>query len=310
MATATPPRAKPEARVVTLLPAATEIVAALGAIGSLVGVSHECDYPPAARGLPRLTTTPIDPEAPASRIDAEVRRLGAEGRPVIGVDGEALRALAPDLIVTQGLCEVCAVADGEVHRLARLLDPPPAVVSLSATTLAGISLDIRRVGEALGRSAEAEELVLALEGRLARLAEMPPPGEPRRVVCIEWLEPLYLAGHWVPELVAAAGGRDIGAAPGAHSARRDWSEIAALHPDLVLVALCGFGVERARRDLDVLDHAEARSMLTQAEVWVLDGNAYTSRPGPRVVDGAERIRAALEGRELPGLRRWRPVRAA
>ena len=310
MATAAPPRAKAEARVVTLLPAATEIVAALGAIGSLVGVSHECDYPPAACGLPRLTTTPIDPDASASHIDAEVRRLGAEGRPVIGVDGEALRALAPDLIVTQGLCEVCAVADGEVHRLARLLDPPPAVISLAATTLAGISLDIRRIGKALGRSAEAEELVLDLERRLTRLAGMPPPGEPRRVVCIEWLEPLYLAGHWVPELIAAAGGRDVGAAPGAHSARCDWSEVAALRPHLVLVALCGFGVERARRGLDALADAEARRILAAVEVWLLDGNAYTSRPGPRVVDGAERIHAALEGRELPGLSRWRPVWAA
>ena len=294
----------------TLLPAATEIVAALGAVGSLVGVSHECDYPPAVRELPRLTTTPIDPGAPASRIDAEVRRLRAEGRPVIGVDGGILRALAPDLILTQGLCEVCAVADGEVHRLARLLDPPPTVVSLLATTLAGISLDIRRVGEALGRSAEAEGLVLDLEARLARLALAPPPGIPRRVVCIEWLEPLYVAGHWVPELIAAGGGRDVGAEPGAHSARRDWSEVAALDPDLVLVALCGFGVERARRDLDALTDAEARGVLAQAEVWLLDGNAYTSRPGPRVVEGAERIHAALEGRELPGLSRWRPGRAA
>jgi iron complex transport system substrate-binding protein len=299
-----------ERRVVTLLPAATEMVAALGAIGSLVGVSHECDYPPAARGLPRLTTTPIDPAAPASRIDAEVRRLGAEGRAVIAVDGEALRALAPDLVVTQGLCEVCAVADGEVHRLARLMDPPPAVLSLSATTLPGISLDIRRVGEALDRSAEAEELVRELERRLARLGCAPLTGRPRRVVCIEWLEPLYFAGHWVPELVAAAGGRDVGAAPGAHSARRAWSDLTAARPDLVLVALCGFGIERARRDLAALAHAEARRALEQADVWLLDGNAYTSRPGPRVVDGAERIRAALEGRERPGLSRWRPVRTA
>lgn len=283
MATAAPPGARAEARVVTLLPAATEIVAALGAVGSLVGVSHECDYPAAARELPRLTTTSIDPEAAASRIDADASRLRAEGRPVIGVDGDVLRALAPDLIVAQGLCEVCAVVDGEAHRLARLLDPPPAVVSLSAITLAGISLDIRRIGQALGRPAEAEALVLDLERRLARLAPTRPAGEPRRVVCIEWLEPLCLAGHWVPELVAAAGGRDVGARPGDHSTRRDWSEVA---------------------------HAEARSILAQAEVWLLDGNAYTSRPGPRVVDGAERIHAALEGRELPGLSRWRPAWAA
>lgn len=319
MATPTPfrtPRGSPPGsvpsvrRVVTLVPAATEIVAALGAVDSLVGVSHECDYPPPVGHLPRLTTTPIDPAAPASRIDVEVRRLSAEGRPVIAVDAERLRALTPDLVVTQGLCEVCAVADGEVRRLARLLDSPPAVVSLSATTFAGICLDIRRIGEALGRPAQAGALVSKLERRLAQLAGTRPPDErQRRLVCIEWLDPLYLAGHWVPELIAAAGARDVGAAPGAPSARRDWSDIAGLAPDLVLVALCGFGMPRARRELDALADPAARRALEGTDVWLLDGNAYTSRPGPRVVDGAEQIRAALEGRELPGLSRWRPAAA-
>jgi iron complex transport system substrate-binding protein len=301
------PAASPrDRRVVTLLPAATEIVAALGGIDRLVGVSHECDYPPAVLGLPRLTTTPVDANAAAAVIDADVRRLHAEARPVIAVDGAALRRIAPDLIVTQGLCEVCAVADGEIHRLARLFDPPPEIISLSATTLAGIWLDIRRLGEALDLAADAEELVLGLQRRLARLARTRPSVEPPRVVCVEWLDPLYLAGHWVPELIAAGGGRDVGARPGAHSARRDWRDLAALGPDVVLVAPCGFGVERAQRDLDgVAD--EALGALTGPDVWLLDGNAYTSRPGPRVVDGAERIRLALEGREAPGLRRWSRV---
>ena len=296
-------------RVVTLLPAATEIVAALGGTASLVGVSHECDYPPAVGGIPRITATPIDPEAPALVIDAEVRRLRAEGRPVIGVDGAALRRLAPDLVVTQGLCEVCAVADGEVHRLASALDPPPEIISLSATTIAGIWLDVRRVGAALDLAADAEELVLGLQSRLARLGRVRKAARPR-VVCVEWLEPLYIAGHWVPELVAAAGGLDVGAAAGSHSTRHDWSDVEALRPDVIIVALCGFGVDRACRDLDGFSDPEARRVLEGAEVWVVDGNAYTSRPGPRVVDGAERIRAALEGRELSGLRRWRRVLAA
>jgi iron complex transport system substrate-binding protein len=298
-------RSSRDRRVVTLLPAATEIVAALGGADNLVGVSHECDYPPAVQGLPRLTTTPIDPATPAAVIDAEVRRLHAQGRPVIAVDGEALRRIAPDLIVTQGLCEVCAVADGEVHRAARLLDPPPEILSLSATTLAGIALDIRRLGEALDLAADAEELVLGLEGRLRRLARSPLAGGPRRVLCVEWLDPLYLAGHWMPELIAAAGGRDVGACPGAHSARRDWRDVVALRPEIVIVALCGFGVERAEHDLHAVVDPEALRALRAPEIWLLDGNAYTSRPGPRVVDGAERIRLALEGREAPGLRRWR-----
>lgn len=297
-------------RVVTLLPAATEIVAALGGGAGLVGVSHECDYPEWVRRLPRLTTTPIEPTASAARIDAEVRRLRGEGRPVIAVDGRALRGLGPDLIVTQGLCEVCAVADGEVHRLASLLDPAPEVISLSATTLAGIWGDIATIGQALDLVAEAGELVAGLQSRLAALASTRPPAAPPRVVCLEWLDPLYLAGHWVPELVAAAGGQDVGAAPGAHSALGRWSALNRLEPDVILVMLCGFGVDRAIRDLDALVEPAGRSLLEAVPVWVIDGNAYTSRPGPRVVDGAERIRAALENRELVGLRRWRPMQVA
>jgi iron complex transport system substrate-binding protein len=297
-------------RVVTLLPAATEIVAALGAGPNLVGVSHECDYPEWVGRLPRLTTTPVDQSMSAAGIDDEVRRLRAEGRPVIAVDAAALRRLAPDLIVTQGLCEVCAVADGDVRRLAGLLNPPPEIISLTATNLAGIWDDIRRVGDALDQAPQAEQLVDGLEHRLARLAGGGPPAVPRRVVCIEWLQPLYLAGHWVPELVRAAGAHDAGAEPGAHSTIRDWGEIAALEPETVLVMLCGFGVDRAVRDLDALVNPAAADLLDGVPVWVLDGNAYTSRPGPRVVEGAERIRAALESRELPGLRRWKRVGTA
>lgn len=291
-------------RVVTLLPAATEMVAALGGMSALVGVSHECDHPEEVRRLPRVTATPLDPDAPGGRIDAEVRRLRAEGRPVIAVDRDALRRLAPDLVIAQGLCEVCAVADGEVHRLAAALDPAPEVLSLAATTLEGIWADIRAVGGALGLEAEALELVSRLRERLARLRARSAGGRAPRVACLEWLDPPYLAGHWVPELVEAAGGRDVGARPGAHSRMCRWSELDALRPDLVLVMLCGFSVPRARAELDALDDPEARRVLGSAPVWILDGNAYTSRPGPRVVDGAERIRAAIEGRELPGLERW------
>jgi iron complex transport system substrate-binding protein len=292
-------------RVVTLLPAATEIVAALGGAGQLVAVSHECDYPPSVQHLPRVTVTPIDPDAPSAKIDAEVHRLREAGQPVIAVDGEQLNRLAPDLIITQDLCEVCAVADGEVHRLAAALHPAPAVLSLQARSLRGIWDDVRRVGKALDLDSEAEELVRSLEGRLGRLRAGRPPRKPR-VICLEWLEPLYLAGHWVPELVAAAGGEDIGAAPGSHSARRDWGEIPRLRAEIVIVMLCGFGVARATTELDALARPLVE-LLCGASVWVLDGNAYTSRPGPRVVDGAERLQAALQGQEMPGLVRWHPA---
>lgn len=289
-------------RVVTLLPGATEIVAALGAGSLLAGVSHECDYPAWVSDLPRLTSTPLDPSLPSAAIDAEVRRLRQTGRPVIQVEADALARLAPDLIITQDLCEVCAVADGVVHRLADVMPRPPEILSLTGRTFAGVLEDIRRVARALGRPADGEALAAELRGRLNRLA--PGPHTKRRIVCIEWLEPLYLAGHWVPDLVAAAGGIDVGAPPGAHSSCSSWATVSALRPELAVVMLCGFDATRARRELDRLDHTEAADLLGSVPVWLLDGNAYTSRPGPRLVDGAERIRAAIQGEAVPGLERW------
>lgn len=291
-------------RVVSLLPAATEIVASLGAAEELVGISHECDYPPALAGLPRVTATTIDPDASSAAIDADVRRRRDEGRPVIGVDAAVLRRLEPELVITQGLCEVCAVGDGAVHRLAAAMSPAPRVLSLAAASLAGIRDDIRAVGGALGRSAEAATLVNGLEERLDRLRATRPTRRPR-VACIEWLDPPYLAGHWVPELVTAAGGEDVGTSAGSRSERREWHEVAALAPDLLVVLLCGFGLERARTELAAITDPAARELLAARPVWVLDGNSYTSRPGPRVVDGAERLQSMMHGREGPGLMRWR-----
>lgn len=290
-------------RVVSLVPAATEIVAALGAAQRLVAISHECDYPPSLGGLPRVTTTPIDASASSGAIDAQVRAVRAEGRPVIAMEAETLRRLAPDVILTQALCDVCAVADGEAHRLATVLNPEPRVLSLGATTLAGIEDDVRAVASALECASEADRLIAELRRRLDQVRRRRAASRPR-VVCIEWLDPLYLAGHWVPELVEAAGGQDVGAAPGSHSARRTWTEVAGLRPEIAFIMLCGFGVERARQEIDGLDFAEAIAALGNAPVWLLDANAYTSRPGPRVVEGAELLQAALHGRELPGLERW------
>ena len=292
-------------RVVTLLPAATEIVTALGGAGQLVGISHECDYPAAVQGLPRVTATPINPLASALEIDSQVRRLREAGTPVIGIDAEQLRRLAPDLIITQTLCEVCAVADGEAHQLAPALAKPPQVLSLAARTLKEIWGDIRLVGSALGLEDEADELVLGLQSRMARM-QAERKGRAARVVCIEWLEPLYLAGHWVPELVAAAGGEDVGARSGTHSARRDWSELEPLRPDHLIVMLCGFDIERARAELDRCQEPAARQLLARVPAWIIDGNAYTSRPGPRVVDGAGWIRHALRGCDGRGVQRWQP----
>ncbi len=293
-------------RVVSLVPAGTEIVAALGGAWHLVGISHECDYPRSVQGLPRVTSTPIDPRSSGAAIDAEVHRLRKAGRPVIAVDAGQIRKLRPDLIITQGLCEVCAVSDGEVYRLAEAIDPAPRVLSLVAQDLGGIWRDIHNVGTALDLADEAEALVLGLQSRLGRLQTLRPSPSPR-VLCIEWLEPLYLAGHWVPELVTSAGGEDVGARAGSHSARREWAELPALRPDDVIVMLCGFGIERARAELDALDHPEALGLMGRIPTWILDGNQYTSRPGPRVVDGAERIKRALTGAPAGEVERWRPA---
>jgi iron complex transport system substrate-binding protein len=286
-------------RIVSLLPAATEITVALGARSSLVGISHECDYPPEIADLPRVTATPVDTSQPGTSIDREVLRLREAGRPVIGVEIEQLQRLAPDLIITQDLCQVCAVADGEAHRLAQAMDPVPRILSLEARDLAGIWRDIGTVGAAVGRANEARELVANLEDRLQRLADDSPPDRPR-VVCIEWLDPLYLAGHWVPEMVAIAGGRDVGATPGSHSVPGSWQDVIHLAPDCVIIMLCGFGIERALKELGSLadDHPLAN---LPCPIWVLDGNAFTSRPGPRVVDGTALIQSALKGIERPNL---------
>jgi iron complex transport system substrate-binding protein len=290
-------------RVVTLLPAATEIVAALGGAGSLVGISHECDHPASVLGLPRVTATPIDPDAPGAAIDAEVRRLHGAGKPVIGVDADALRRLAPDLLITQDLCEVCAVAEGQVHRLAAAVQPAPAVLALSGRTIEGILADICAVARALDLVSDGDELVAGLRSRLERLRARRRGSHPR-VVCVEWLEPLYLAGHWVPEMVEAAGGEDVGASAGSHSARREWSELPGLRPDLLVIMLCGFGVERTLAELSALRSPAAISTLRSTPVWIIDGNAYTSRSGPRFVDGAELLEGALKGRESRGMVRW------
>jgi iron complex transport system substrate-binding protein len=280
-------------RIVSLLPGATEMIAALGVLDQLVGVSHECDEPPAVRSLPRVTATPIDPTHSSAEIHAAVQQAVAEGRQAIGIEADALLALRPDVIVTQMLCDVCAVADGEAMRLARVMDPPPRVVALDGRTLDGVWNDIGRLGATIGRTAEGKRLAEALRAEVAALAEQHRRAVPVRVVAIEWLEPLFLAGHWVPEMIAAAGGVDVGAAPGSHSTVREWDEVMALDPDVVLVILCGFDEARAREELAAMPDGPAKGWLATQRVVVLDGNAYTSRPGPRLLAGIRQIGEAL-----------------
>jgi iron complex transport system substrate-binding protein len=284
-----------DGRVVSLLPAATEIVAALGATNRLAGISHECDYPPEVRALPRVTRTSVDTSRPSGAIDRAMGHAKASGVSPIEIDERALRRLAPAVILGQSVCEVCAVGEGELARALATLDRRPCVVTLHAHTLDGVFADIRRVGEALDLADEAEELTAGMTYRLHRLAASyaSVPLRPR-VLVVEWLDPPYVAGHWVPELVAAAGGRDIGALPGEPSRRRTWRELAALAPDVVVVAPCGFDVPRARREYETVIDRDAR-VLFGRRVEFLDGNAYTSRPGPRLADAAELLSQLING---------------
>src|SRR3989454_2445047 len=236
-------------RVVSLFPAATETVAALGAGGSLVGVSPECDYPPDVRALPRVTRTRIDSTRASGDIDRAVTEAQRAGTSAIDVDVELVARLRPDVIIGQALCPVCAVGAGDLERLVATLMPTPWVVTLHAHTLDGVLADIRKVGETLELKDEADELVAGLRYRLRRVADRTQGSGRPRVLVLEWLDPPYVAGHWVPELGEVAGGRDAAGRPGGRSAARSWRELSALAPGLVGVALGGFDVARAPQEL-------------------------------------------------------------
>lgn len=281
-------RAEPP-RVVSLLPAATEIVAALGALEQLSGVTHECDHPPEVARLPRVTSSAIDRDAASGLIDAEVRALASAGAAMFTLDVELVTALAPRVLLTQSVCEVCALPESEVARAVAALDAAPVVVSLGGTTLDGVWDDVRRAGAAIGRSTEAERLIASLTARMRRVHEtLKAARAPRpRVAVLEWLDPLFVAGHWSPELVRRAGGVDVLAQPGAHSVQVGMDAVRAADPEVLLFAPCGFDVARAVREARALLDTEAWRWARDREAWALDGNALTSRPGPRLVDAIE-----------------------
>jgi len=292
-------------RIVSLLPAATEMVAALGAVGRLVGVSHECDFPPQVRSLPRVTRTRVDATLPSGAIDRAMAEAKSAGVSPVEVDVDLVAHLRPDVLIGQSVCDVCAVGHRELARVVTTLIPTPWVVTLHAHTLDEVLLDIRKVGEALELRDEADELDAGLRYRLRRVgaraqrsgpvaAQHAAPLQKPRVLVLEWLDPPYVAGHWVPELVALAGGQDVGSAPGEPSRPRPWNELAALAPDVVIVAPCGFDIPRAQAELAALTDQQARQLLGR-RVEFLDGNAYTSRPGPRLVDAAEQLSRLIPG---------------
>lgn len=301
-------------RLVSLLPAGTEIACALGLEDELVGVTEECDFPPSARGKPVVVRTTLPQGLGSGAIDAEVRAAKREGRTLYRLDLEKIRELGPDLLVTQALCDVCAASRPELEAILRVLPARPRVVTLTGTTLPGVLGDIVALGEATGRRKEAEALVVELWERV-RAVEEAVRGAPRpRVACLEWLEPAMPGGHWVPDMVERAGAHDALAEPGQHSRAVPWHEVAAAEPEVLALAPCGFGLERTLREAGAVlarPELQATPALRSGRVLAFDGSAHFSRPGPRLVDGLEVLASALHpGRARPRFPwAWAPVEA-
>lgn len=278
-------------RVVSLLPAATEMVAALGATDTLVGVSHECDHPPVMASRARVTSSRVDSRASAAEIDASVREVQAAGTGLYTLDEPLIRSLHPDLIITQALCDVCAIVETDVRALAARLDPSPTIVTLSAGTLDGMLEDLQRVAVAIDRQDEARELIAGLHARIRRVHEtLKAAKAPRpRMAFLEWTEPVFPGGHWVPEMIRRAGGVDVLAAPGAHAHAIPLETVAAADPELVVIAPCGYDLDRSCAEARTLLDRPAWAFLRERPVWCIDANALSSRPGPRLVDGIETL---------------------
>lgn len=272
-------------RIASLVPSATEMLFALGLDDEVVAVTHECDFPPAAASLPHLTRTVLEPGLGAGEIDLAVKTTIGEGRALYELDEERLAALEPDLIVTQAVCDVCAVAYEDVVAVASRLSSRPRVLQQDPSTLGEVFEDVVRLGEATGRAAEARELRADLEGRLATVRAAVDGGATPRVIALEWLDPPFVGGHWMPELIAIAGGDDVAGPPGLHSPEVAWGALAGLRPDVVVVMPCGWDVERARAE--AFAHWDRLMELEAGRVYAVDAAATFSRPGPRLVDGVE-----------------------
>jgi iron complex transport system substrate-binding protein len=272
-----------------------------GAGDALVGVTHECDYPPGVERLPHLTSSKIDQNLTSAEIDAAIGRHLTDTGSIYALDAKLLEELAPDLIFTQGLCEVCAVSTELVEEAASGLRT--RIFSLNPTSLPGVLDAAVSVGEALGRGDEAGAKVAALEERLVRM-EATVAGLPRpRVGCIEWLDPPFSAGHWVPEMVRIAGGEEVLAGAGEPSRRLSWEEVFEAAPEVLVLMPCGFGaqrtVEEARRVLPGLSGWCDLPAAREGRVWAVDANSYFSRPAPRLVEGVEIMARVLHPEAFP-----------
>ncbi len=284
-------------RIASLVPHATELLFALGLGEQVVAVTHECDYPPAALALPKLTRDMLPAGLSASEIDRAVRELTSEGKAIYELDRDALAALAPELIVTQALCPVCAVSYDEVAEIAKAMPGRPRVIALDPKTLGETFGDVRTLAQATERRDAGVELVQRAAARLDRV-RLAVRGRARpRVAAIEWLDPLYVAGHWTPQMIDLAGGNDVLGLPGEASETISWEALAAAGPEIVVVMPCGYDARRAHAE--AMRHAERLAGLAGARVVAVDASAYFSRPGPRLTDGVELLAHILHPDAVP-----------
>jgi iron complex transport system substrate-binding protein len=272
-------------RIVSLVPHATELLFAIGAGPEVVAVTHECDYPLEALALPRVTRDVLPGGLSAAEIDAAVRERTLEGEAIYELDREALSALDPDLIVTQALCPVCAVSFDDVAKLAKELPSKPRVIALDPKTLGETLGDVRTLAQATNRRDEGVALVQDVAARVDRV-RLAVRGVARpKVVAVEWLDPVFIAGHWTPQLIELAGGSDILGLPGEPSEQVTWETVAAAAPEVVVAMPCGYDAPRAHAEAS--GHARELAKLGAQRIVAVDASAYFSRPGPRLIDGLE-----------------------
>ncbi|MCW2751732.1 MAG: putative periplasmic substrate-binding protein [Aeromicrobium sp.] len=284
-------------RIVSLVPSATEMLFALGLGADLVAVTHECDYPPPARELPKVTRDVLPPGLDAAQIDAAVKERTLAGQSIYELDADALQDLAPDLIVTQALCSVCAVSYDDVRAIAEEIRSRPQVISLDPHTVGEVLGDARTLAAATDRKDAAVDLVQDAAARIDRVRVAVKDARRLRVAALEWLDPPFAAGHWTPQLIELAGGEDVLGFPGENSEQRTWEEIAAARPDIVVVMPCGYDVEIAHREAEM--HRDQLAAIGAGEVVAVDAAAYFSRPGPRIVDGLELMASILHPELVP-----------
>ena len=284
-------------RIVSLVPSATEMLFALGLGPEVIAVTHECDYPPEAGDLPKVTRDVLPAGLSAGEIDAAVRELTLAGEPIYELDAETLIDLRPDLIVTQALCSVCAVSHDDVQAVAEEMESRPQVIALDPRTVGEILGDARTLAEATERKDAAVDLVHDAAARIDRVRLAVRGARRPRVAALEWLDPPFAAGHWTPQLIDYAGGEDVLGFPGENSEQRTWEEIALARPDIVIVMPCGYDAEIAHREAEM--HRDELLAVGAGEVLAVNASAYFSRPGPRIVDGLELLASILHPDRVP-----------